>query len=172
MAASRLDDELFGQLRDGSPQLRLGVEKWGSGHMRHGLVSSSCCFRGRLRDWMGRNSCSMFFKKRRRGFFDRRRGLENVHDVCDFNAAQLRGYASLHWLELSEVIGSNAGESILFIGPGVDRQFRGPLQIVLTRKRQKVRRSTARIASNKPDCLRHLHLQRKYRTRRSCDRCQ
>ena len=139
MAASRLDDELFGQLRDGSPQLRLGVEKWGSGHMRHGLVSSSCCFRGRLRDWMGRNSCSMFFKKRRRGFFDRRRGLENVHDVCDFNVAQLRGYASLHWLELSEVIGSNAGESILFIGPGVDRQFRGPLQIVLTRKRQKER---------------------------------
>jgi hypothetical protein len=72
-------------------------------------------------------------------FFNRRMGLENVRDMRHFNVARLRGCTTLHWLELSEVISNNAGESFLFIGPGVDRQFRGPLQIVLMRKRQKER---------------------------------
>lgn len=81
------------------------------------------------------NRRSVFLERRRLGFFDRRRRLENVRDMGIFNVARLRSCATLHWLELPEVIGNNAGESFLFIGPGVVRQFRGPLQIVLTQKR-------------------------------------
>jgi hypothetical protein len=88
---------------------------------------------------MGWNCRSVFLERRMLGFFDRRRRLENVCDMGHFNVARLRGCTTLHWLKLSEVIGNNAGESFLFIGPGVNRQFRGPLQIVLTRKRQKER---------------------------------
>jgi hypothetical protein len=88
---------------------------------------------------MGWNCRSVFLERRRLGFFDRRRRLEDVRDMDNFNVARLRGCTALHWLELPEVIGNNAGESFLFIGPGVDRQFRGPLQIVSTRKRQKER---------------------------------
>jgi hypothetical protein len=88
---------------------------------------------------MGWNCRIVFLERCRRGFFNRRRGLENVRDMGQFNVARLRGCTTLHWLELSEVIGNNAGESFLFIGPRVNRQFRGPLQIVLMRKRQKER---------------------------------
>ncbi len=98
----------------------------GSGNVNHGL--RTCC--QRRRDGLGRNCRSVFLERRKLGFFDRRRRLENVRDMGNINVAQFRGCATWHWLDLPEVIGNNAGKSFLFIGPGVIRQFRGPLQIV------------------------------------------